>query len=194
MEVQVASFMKKFDTIRRELSENKRDYESMKKELSVMKTEHDLMKKRFPIPPIQCTMYNIQDHIQSENRWTSEPFYSHFAGYKMRFDTIVTQTSKTPGNPVIIKYFVFVTRGEFDGQLVWPFSCEAVIEIYNHTKQSWDHACKIHVNATCSVSELSSSQEKPCEVQYNFLDYFMHYLKENSFWFRIASVDMKNPL
>lgn len=195
--VQLTSMIKKFDTLRRELSETKRDYQAVRQELTVMKSEHDVLKKRFPVPPIQYAMYNVQDHIRSENRWTSKPFYSHFGGYKMKFDVVVTQTSKVPGVPVVIKYFVFVTRGEFDSELKWPFLGEVTIQVYNHTESKWDHACKIIVKdvgdsvvVVRQANELTN-QRKPCEVQYNFFDYFMHYSKDDSFWFQIVSVDVK---
>ena len=197
MAIQVTSMMKKFDALNRELSETKRDYQAVRQELSVMKNEHDVLKKRFPVPPIQYTMYNVQDHIRSENRWTNKPFYSHFGGYKMKFDVVVTQTSKVPGVPVIIKYFVFVTHGEFDSDLKWPFLGEVTLQIYNHTESKWDHACKIivkDVGDSVVVGRQANeftNQRKPCEVQYNFFDYFMHYSKDDSFWFQIESVNVK---
>ena len=195
MEIQVSSMMKKLDAICRELSETKHNYETVKQELSVMKTEHDLLKKRFPIAPLQYTMYNVQAHISSENRWMGKPFYSHFGGFKMKFDVVLTQPSKVPGSPVIIKYFVFVAQGEFDSQLKWPFSCEVVVEIYNHSKSEWDNARKIQVSAdrTAAVgsqSEVFTSQKKSYEREYDYFQCLLHYLKENTFCFRIASVNV----
>ena len=126
MEDRVTSIMKKFDALHQKLNETKRDYqkelECMKQvhqhELNKVRAELNMVKKQLPVPPFQCTMYNIQNHLSTQNRWASLPFYSHYGGYKMRFDVFVTQTSIGFHSSKVMKYTVFVTHAEFDGQPV----------------------------------------------------------------------------
>lgn len=68
MEDRVTSIMKKFDALHQKLNETKRDYqkelECMKQvhqhELNKVRAELNMVKKQLPVPPFQCTMYNIQ--------------------------------------------------------------------------------------------------------------------------------------
>ena len=200
MEVRVTSVVKKFDALHEKLNEVRRAYQGeldkVRQEVDVMKTEHDLLKKQLPVPPFHCTMYNVQDYISTQKRWASQPFYSHYGGYKMKFDVFVTQTSKGLGASLIMKYIVSVTRGEFDSQLKWPFDGDVIIEIYSNTERRWDRACKVELNneedskSISRKTDVLTIQEQTFEVQLSHSE-FLNYANQDICWFRVASVNIK---
>ena len=215
MELQVTSM---FDILRQELNETKQAYqkelENLKQahecELAEIKHELDELKKqvdsRFAshiidgpvsVPPFYCTMYNVQDHIRTNNRWCSPTFYSHNGGYKMRFDVFIKQDAVCA--PFVMKYMVFILRGEFDSQLNWPFDGEVNIEISNHVQKRWDPACTVVLNERESGLksvrkrvDILTDQGQSCEVRLDHSKLSL-YARANSdiCWFRVVSVHVR---
>lgn len=111
----------------------------------------------------------------------------------MRFDVFVTQTSIGFHSSKVMKYTVFVTHAEFDGQLEWPFDSEVIIEIYSNFERRWDRACKVVLGnredskSVSRKTDILTVQEQTCEVQLSHSD-FLNYANQDICWFRVASV------
>ena len=80
-------------------------------------------------PPglVDFTLTNYQQHKQNNDKWYSDPFYSHFQGYKMCIEVVANGWAT--GNGTDLSVFVHLMIGEFDSFLKWPFRGEVTIHL-----------------------------------------------------------------
>ena len=71
------------------------------------------------IPPPVIIMTNFSQHKRARDPWYSPPFYSHIGGYKMCLRVDANGHSSSTGTHVSL--FVYLMRGEYDNDLLWPF-------------------------------------------------------------------------
>ena len=61
--------------------------------------------------------------------WTSPSFYSHIGGYKMCLS--VDAYGRGSGADTHVTVGVYLMRGEYDGNLVWPFRGDVTFHLVN---------------------------------------------------------------
>jgi len=81
-------------------------------------------------------------------RWFSEPFYSHDGGYKMRLE--VDAKGHSTDKKTFLSVWVSLMKGEFDGQLKWPFRGQVTVELLSQSGNP-EHFVRI-VNFTETTS------------------------------------------
>ena len=69
------------------------------------------------IPPPAIIMTDFSQHKSAGDSWQSPPFYSHIGGYKMCLEV----DAKGYGDETQVSVFVYLMRGEYDDDLLWPF-------------------------------------------------------------------------
>ena len=165
VEMQIASLLKKFETIATENAVLRREIiaikESHKREIDEIKHAHDKdlnkltrelvevrtsMQKKLmplPVPPLYFTMVNVDHYQRNKCSYFSKPFYSHPGGYKM-YVKISFVDFVYIGE--YMSLFVYILRGEFDEELQWPFDGEVTIQLYNRTEQEWSSEQSIALN------------------------------------------------
>ena len=94
--------------------------------------------------PIEFVMTEF-DKYKKDDIWYSEPFYTHHRGYKMCLKVF----PNNEGSSVDIG--VCLMRGEFDGQLKWPFRGKVVIKVVNQLQD------KEHYTETVDFSNSNSA-------------------------------------
>ena len=71
------------------------------------------------ISPPAFIMTDFSRHKSASDTWYSLPFYSHIGGYKMCFR--VDANGVVDGAGTHVSVFVYLMRGEYDYDLLWPF-------------------------------------------------------------------------
>ena len=83
-----------------------------------------------PVPPVTIIMSGFISHKMQDTIWFSPPFYSHIGGYKMCL--IVNANGRLDGAGTHVSVFVNLMRGEYDGNLHWPFRGDVAFRLVNH--------------------------------------------------------------
>lgn len=88
------------------------------------------------IPPIEFTMSDYDEHKKDDTTWISTSFYSHSHGYRMclSVDANGYYLPVGPGSSkhhTHVSVFVHLMRGDYDGQLKWPFRGSVTIQLLN---------------------------------------------------------------
>ena len=74
-------------------------------------------------------MRKFTKHKVNGDRWISQPFFTHPQGYKMCLK--VAANGQGSGKGTHITVGVYLMKGEFDGQLEWPFRGDITIQLSN---------------------------------------------------------------
>ena len=80
-------------------------------------------------PPPVIIMTNFSRYKSAGNRWLSPPFYSHVGGYKMCIK--VNPNGVGDGAGTHVSMFVYLMRGEYDNDLLWPFRGRITFQLVN---------------------------------------------------------------
>ena len=96
----------------------------------------------FNLPPVEFTMMDYLQMIETGEKWTSPPFYTHQQGYKMCLEVVPNDTH--------MSVFACLMKGEHDSLLQWPFRGDIVVELLNWREN------KGHLQKTVSL-ELNSN-------------------------------------
>ena len=109
-------------------AEGKRQQDEMEAMKEEIKTLRKLIEVHMTVVPVEFALEMPSQYI-ADNKWTSKHFYSHCGGYKLqlRFHNI-----KEQGNYCIQCY---ITQGEFDHLLKWPFKAVIVILLINRQNE-----------------------------------------------------------
>ena len=88
------------------------------------------------VPPVEFTMTDYNQHKKDDATWISPSFYSHSHGYRMclSVDANGYYLPVGPGSSkhhTHVSVFVHLMRGDFDGQLKWPFRGTVTIQLLN---------------------------------------------------------------
>jgi TNF receptor-associated factor 4 len=81
-------------------------------------------------------MTDFEEYQMDGDDWYSPHFYTHPNGYKMCL--CVFPNGSGPGKHTHLSVYVRLMRGEFDGQLKWPFRGDITIKLVNQEKNE-DH-------------------------------------------------------
>lgn len=74
-------------------------------------------------------MLGFDAHRRDGTSWFSPPFYTHLEGYKMYLEIDANGCGEGEGTHVSV--YVSLMRGEYDGQLQWPFRGNVTIHFLN---------------------------------------------------------------
>ena len=141
-----------YETTKRELVQLKarivlkEEYETTKQELAQLKTkqEDDRLSLRtlqsYTGPPVEFIMTEFEKHKQAGDHWYSEPFYTHPYGYKLCLAVEANGWGDCEGTHVSV--WTHLMRGEFDGQLRWPFQGDITVQMINQL-QDKEHRTEI---------------------------------------------------
>ena len=96
----------------------------------------------YPRPPWVIKMERFQKRKEKDEKWFSDPVYSHFGGYKM---CLRVDASRNDGKGTShVSVFIFLMRGDNDCNLAWPFKGTIKVSLLNqledgqhHTRQLW---------------------------------------------------------
>ena len=105
-----------------------------------------------PVPPFYFSMANLNQYQSNGLEYSSESFYSHPGGYKMKVCVFPNGFSDSKGTHMEI--FVGIVRGEFDDHLRWPLNGRITVQAYNRTTNQWSNEYTIVLN------------EKVCDPKY----------------------------
>ena len=86
------------------------------------------------IPPPAIIMTNFSQHKRACDPWYSPPFYSHIGGYKMCLR--VDANGNGPGAGTHLSVFVYLMRGEYDDDLLWPFRGDIKFQLCHRRKDT----------------------------------------------------------
>ena len=81
------------------------------------------------IVPLQITMPDFEKHKAADDKWYSEPFYTHPRGYKMCL-RVDANGHKQRAHQTHISVFAYLMRGMFDEHLKWPYMCAYFADQY----------------------------------------------------------------
>ena len=81
------------------------------------------------IPPPASTMTNFTKHKSAGDIWYGPPFYSRIGGYKMCLR--VDANGWGDGANTHVSVSVYLMRGEYDDDLLWPFRGDITLQLIN---------------------------------------------------------------
>ena len=81
--------------------------------------------------PCNIVMTGYERRKTDGTKWFSEPFYSHDGGYKMRLQ--VDAKGHSTSRNTFLSVWVSLLKGEFDGQLKWPFRGQVTVELLSQS-------------------------------------------------------------
>ena len=160
--------------------------------------------RKEPLPPWVFRMEGFQEKKGNEEKWYSDPVYSHFGGYKMCLRVDAIGIGKGRGTHVSV--FINLLRGDNDDNLTWPFKGTIKVSLLNQledglhcTKQLWSPddvllACGSRVTER---DRANKSYGLSHFISHNDLDYLAvadkncQYLKDNCLFFRVDCFKLK---
>ena len=103
--------------------------------------QNEVLRKE-PVPPWVVKMEGFQEKKESDEKWFSDPVYSHFGGYKMCLK--VYANGDIDGKGTHVSVYITLMRGDNDNNLKWPFKGTIKVSLLNqledgqhHTKVPW---------------------------------------------------------
>ena len=88
--------------------------------------------------PFHFIMNEFKSKKENDVEWYSPPFYTHTHGYKMCIR--VNANGYWRGKGTHISVSVFVMKGPYDDDLLWPFQGAVTIQLLNQLEDSNHHA------------------------------------------------------
>ena len=124
--------------------------EGLEQEVAELRRQQDqdkalLLRQCLCAFPIELIITNFAERKSNKRVWHSPPFYTHPQGYKMRLSVVANGCGEGKGTHVSV--FAHLMRGEFDGNLKWPFQSRVVLQLCNQLED------KRHCGHTISFSE-----------------------------------------
>ena len=132
---------------------------------------------------------------EHEREFLSDPFYTHPEGYKLTICVDANGNNKYNGTHVSV--WVYLMKGEYDGQLEFPFKGTITIELLNQLDDNNHHSKSFTHDGTLDTSERvmysdksSTAQGIPDFIPYKDLSYNVikncQYLKDDCLVFRVS--------
>ena len=90
------------------------------------------------------TMTDFEEYRRDNDKWYSPPFYTHPNSYKMCLSVVPNGIGRGKGTHLPV--YVYLMKGEFDGQLEWPFKGDITIKLVNQEED------KDHIVATVNFN------------------------------------------
>lgn len=163
------------------------------------------------MPPCQLELTNYAQTKRSGREWLSKPFYTDLRGYKMCLGVFADGNGEGKGTHLSV--FVHLMRGEYDGELKWPFRGSVTIELVNriadHTHKRWTAIFNDHTPDKCAGRVTAGEREiaedgwgnqtfiEQAELdhrtyQWMLMEYKCQYLYEDSLQFRVVKAIYTN--
>ena len=95
---------------------------------SALQTSSDGTQTDTPVPPVTMVMRGFITWKMRGLIWFSPSFYSHIGGYKMCL-SVNANYAGSAGTHVSVA--VYLMRGEYDDNLVWPFRGDVTLHLVN---------------------------------------------------------------
>ena len=89
------------------------------------------------IPPLTFTVINFLDKKKHDAVVCTQPFLTHYRGYKMCLQIHCNGYGRGRGNWLSI--YAYLLKGEYDDFLVWPFHGSITVKIRNLLYKSQNH-------------------------------------------------------
>lgn len=108
-------------------------------------------------PPVDLYLQNLSYIKQINKKWFSGPFYTHPGGYRMCLTVYPNGIGKGKNSQMHISVFANIMRGEFDGELEWPFQGDVIVSLCFESGEdivkTFTFGTKSHLKATQRVCE-----------------------------------------
>ena len=150
------------------------------------------------IPPPAIIMTDFSQHKSAGDSWQSPPFYSHIGGYKMCLEV----DAKGYGDETQVSVFVYLMRGEYDDDLLWPFRGDITLQLCNRREDAG------HIKHTVVFDDDDDATERVTEgeqagyglgddiIPHTALCYDAskntEFLVNDSLKFRVTAIKLKN--
>ena len=96
---------------------------------SALQPSSDWTRTNTPVPPVTMVMRGFISWKMRSLSWFSPSFYSHIGGYKMRLAVDANGAGSAADTHVSVG--VYLMRGEYDDNLVWPFRGDVTFHLVN---------------------------------------------------------------
>ena len=111
---------------------------------SALQPSSDWTRTDTPVPPVTMVMRGFISWKTRDLAWNSPSFYSHIGGYKMCLSVDTNgQGSDAVRHMTVI---VYIMRGEYDDNLVWPFRGDVILHLVNRKVDEGHVERTIHFN------------------------------------------------
>ena len=154
----------------------------------------------YPLPPLIIKMDNFDNMKKQNTEWYSDPFFSHFRGYKMCLNVYANGNGDGKGTHVSV--FTCLMKGENDDNLKWPFRGKSTFTLLNqlqpnnHCSQNAHFVNEMSPDSTIRVMKGRGTGRGTYKlITHNDLKYNEEknscYLKGDALYFRIDSVEVE---
>ena len=158
--------------------------------------------RKEPVPPWVIKMMGFQEKKDEDEEWYSDPVYSHFGGYKI---CLKVYANGQDGQGTHVSVYIFLMRGNNDGNLKWPFKGTIKVSLLNqledgqhHTEEPWSPDEDVPEDTSGRVTEgerASFGWGQPQFIPQQDLAYNgdknCQYLKDNTLFFRVDCFEPK---
>lgn len=154
-----------------------------------------LCQSKFSIVPVEFTVGGFKAMKESNLSWFSAPFYTHQKGYKMCLRVDANGTMMSRGTHASV--FVHLMRGEYDGELKFPFQGDVTIQLLS---QEDDYHCQHTIRFSDKILDVLGARVTTGDravfgfgVSKFINQHQLHpkYLKGNSLILRVLKVETK---
>ena len=146
--------------------------------------EDDFEPQADPILPVTLTMtdiYQYRTEGSEEPYWVSQPFYTHYGGYKLCLSATIGEKSR-------LYVYITLMEGVFDGQLKWPFNANIKIQLLNH-KPNCRHLERWikYKNGERVTDGPIGAEGMGCEKPIKLYTYSSSFIRDSTLRFRVFS-------
>ena len=153
------------------------------------------------ICPVIVKVSGFEDKKMNKTKWHSDPFYTHDKGYRMCLRILINGVGNGEGTHVSV--FLYLMKGQYDGNLKWPLVGSFEIELLNQKKDGGHHTTKPIKFSEGAPSARRVSSKQPDEMANEGLgrnEFISHekikkesddcqYLKNDCIFFRIPKLE-----
>ena len=138
---QIQSLLETVSALRSSLQQQEERMAAVEMQSSDLKKNISHLKTFLPNPlPTTFTIPKFDQLRQSDKWWYSRPFYVQVSGYRLGMFVFCNGVLDGKGSHVSV--FLYLVRGEYDGELEWPFRGSVVIHMLNQ-RGDYNHHQKV---------------------------------------------------
>ena len=164
---------------------------------SALQPSSDGTRTDTPIPPVTMVMRGFISWKIRDLTWNSPSFYSHIGGYKMCLG--VDANGAVTGADTHVRVAVYLMRGEYDDNLVWPFRGDVTLHLVNRKVDEGHVERTIPFNDSTpdvDAGRVTEGERAPCGqgwgqfISHSALGYGRNteFLDKDALEFRVTSV------
>jgi hypothetical protein len=141
---------------------------------------------------VDFVVTEYRQHKRDNDKWYSEPFYSHSQGYKMCLEVVANGWATGAGTDLSV--FVHVMQGEFDGFLKWPFRGEVSVHLLDPNDDGCYYAKIVTYSEDTADEYAARVTNRRWARGHGFRKFIPHtdleqkYVKSNCFKLRVQKV------